>query len=165
MRQLFILTLLLLTRCGFHLRGTVQLPDTLSTMAVVDAVPATDIAPDLRRALKSQGIRVTDTALLHLVLRSESFFKRVLSVDSEGRAQEYGLSYAVRFGLRDEEGLVWLPEESITLSRDLRFDATAVLGTSSEEAQLKDEMRRDVVLRILRRLQHARKPVEQAELK
>lgn len=165
MRQLLILTLLLLTNCGFHLRGTVQLPPALSTVAVVDAAPATDIAPDLRRALKSRGVQVTDVAPLRLLLRSESFSKRVLSVDSEGRAQEYSLGYTVRFGLQGDEGLVWLPEESISLSRDLRFDATAVLGTSSEEVQLKEEMRRDAVLRILRRLQHAKKPAEQTQSK
>jgi LPS-assembly lipoprotein len=162
MRQLLILFLLLLTGCGFHLRGAVQLPSELSELTLVDARPATDIAPALRRALQGQGVRLMEGAPLQLQLQAENYGKRVLSVDAAGRAQEYGLSYGVRFGLRAADGVVWLPEE--TLTRDLRFDATAVLSTSTEEARLKDDMRRDAVLQILRRLQYAKPPQQKQEM-
>jgi len=147
MRHLLIFMLLLLTSCGFHLRGSVALPPALSEIAVKDRV--TDIAPDLRHALENAGIRVSDSAVMQLMLRAEKYDKRVLSVDSIGRALEYGLSYTVKFSLKgggeDKSGAMWISETSITQTRDLRFDATAVLGTPSEEAQLKTEMRRDAV--------------------
>jgi LPS-assembly lipoprotein len=158
MRQLLIPILLLLTACGFHLRGSVQLPPELSTMAVVDTRPVTDIAPELRRGLKNTGVTVSASAPMVLQLKSEQYGKRVLSVDSAGRAQEYGLSYTVRFLLIGTEGAVWLPEATVTQTRDLRFDPAVVLGTASEETQLKAEMRQDAVLQILRRLQAARPP-------
>jgi len=154
----FLLTLLLLlslTACGFHLRGAVQLPPELANMALRDATPATDIASELRRALQNEGIRLTDTAALVLQLKGERYGKRVLSVDSVGRAQEYGLSYSVQFSLQGEGGTFWLEEQAVSLTRDLRFDTTAVLGTDNEEDQLKADMRRDAVLQILQRLQKA----------
>jgi len=157
MRYLLIFTLLLsLTACGFHLRGSVQLPPELAEMALRDASPATDILPELRRALKNEKIRLSETAPLALQLKTEQYGKRVLSVDSSGRAQEYGLSYTVRFSMQSDDGTVWLTEQTVAESRDLRFDANAVLGTASEEALLKREMRRDAVLQILRRLQKAK---------
>lgn len=171
MRRLFtlplLLSLLLLAACGFHLRGSVQLPPELAVISVVDAKPATDIAPTLRRSLTSAGVEVSDAASMVLQLTAERYGKRVLSVDSSGRAQEYGLSYSVRFLLKkvDAEGgkaAIWLAEESVSLTRDLRFDATAVLGAEGEENQLNAEMRRDAVLQILRRLQKARLPVGKA---
>lgn len=163
MRSLLILILLLsLTACGFHLRGSVQLPPELGELTLVDAKPATDIAPALRRALQGEGVRLMAAAPLRLELQAENYGKRVLSVDTSGRAQEYGLSYAVRFSLLAADGVAWLPEETVTLTRDLRFDAAAVLATGSEETQLKEEMRRDAVLQILRRLQHVRPPAEKA---
>jgi len=129
-------------------------------MALRDAHPATDILPELRRALKNEGIRLSEVAPLVLELKGERYGKRVMSVDSAGRAQEYGLSYAIGFLLKQEtrQGGValWLAEQSVTVTRDLRFDATAVLGTASEETQLKEEMRRDAVLQILQRLQKAK---------
>ncbi len=157
MRYLLLLTLLLsLTACGFQLRGSVQLPPELTEMALRDASPATDILPELRRALKNQKIRLIETAPLVLQLKAEQYGKRVLSVDSSGRAQEYGLSYMLRFSMQGNDGVVWLTEQTVTESRDLRFDANAVLGTASEETLLKTEMRRDAVLQILRRLQKAK---------
>jgi len=157
MRLLLLFTLLLsLTACGFHLRGSVQLPPELAEMALRDASQATDILPDLRRALKNEKIRLSEAAPLVLQLKTEQYGKRVLSVDSSGRAQEYGLSYTIRFSMQGENGAVWLIEQTVTESRDLRFDANAVLGTASEETLLKTEMRRDAVLQILRRLQKAK---------
>lgn len=158
MRQLLIPILLLLTACGFHLRGSVQLPPELASLAVLDARPATDIAPALRRGLKNTGVQVSGSAPMVLQLRSEQYGKRVLSVDASGRAQEYGLSYTVRFSLANTAGAVWLPETTVSETRDLRFDASAVLGTGSEETQLKAEMRQNAVLQILRRLQAAKPP-------
>ena len=169
MRYLLILMLLLLASCGFHLRGTVELPPALSEIAVRDG--ATDIAPDLRSALKNAGALVADSASMVLRLSAEQYGKRVLSVDSLGRAQEYSLSYTVKFSLKDEgkNGATWISEVTVTQVRDLRFDATAVLGVSSEEEQLKAEMRRDAVSQILRQLQYAKKsvkqPVEKSESK
>jgi len=37
-----------------------------------------------------------------------------------------------------ENDAVWLTEQTVTESRDLRFDANAVLGTASEETLLKN---------------------------
>ena len=164
---LFLLALAV-TGCGFHLRGSVELPPALAAMTVQDANPATDIAPELRSALKSAGTQVSDSAPMLLQLKAERYGKRVLSVDSSGRAQEYGLSYTVGFLLKGKategEGeTVWLAEESVTQTRDLRFDASAVLGSGSEEVQLKAEMRRDAVSQILRRLQKVSPPVIKVE--
>jgi len=164
---IFLLTVVLITAlsaCGFHLRGSVQLPPELVTINVQDAKPSTDIAPVLRTALRNAGVQISGSAPMLLQLNAEQYGKRVLSVDSVGRAQEYGLSYTVRFSLKGRDGAeVWLAEQSVTQTRDLRFDATAVLGTENEEALLKEEMRRDAVLQILRRLQKA-KPLRASPL-
>jgi len=162
MRYVLTLALLLsITACGFHLRGSVQLPPELAEMALRDASPATDVVTELRRALKNEGVRLSDDAALVLELKGERYGKRVLSVDSSGRAQEYGLSYTIAFLLKRgemqaESSALWLVEQSVTVTRDLRFDANAVLGTASEEVQLKTAMRRDAVVQILQRLQKAR---------
>lgn len=159
---LLLLLLLSISACGFHLRGSVQLPPTLSELALLDATPATDIAPELSRGLRGAGVRLDASAPMRLQIRSEEYGKRVLSVDASGRAQEYGLSYTVRFSLRTADGELWLPETSVTLSRDLRFDASAVLATEGEERLLRAEMRQEAVLQILRRLQAVSPPVPAA---
>ncbi|WP_455197948.1 LPS-assembly lipoprotein LptE [Kaarinaea lacus] len=162
MRQLLILLLLLLTGCGFHLRGSVELPPEMKEINVVDAGGETLIAPDLRDALRDRAVQVVDSAGMTLRVRSESYSRRVLSVDSSGRALEYGLTYKVRVRLQAADGAVWVADELITIQRDLRFDPTAVLASSGEEALLQDEMRREAVQRILRLLSYAKPPEQKA---
>lgn len=144
--------------CGFHLRGSVQLPTALSVMTVMDARPATEIASQLRRSLERQGVTLREDASMVLLFQGESFTKRVLSVDTQGRAQEYGLSYQVSFSLRDTQGELWLSVQNVGANRDMRVDPAAVLAAGSEEARLKMDMINDAVNNILRRLQNARPP-------
>jgi LPS-assembly lipoprotein len=153
--------LLTLTACGFHLRGTTPFP--MNELALVDAAPSTDVFPELGRALLDVGIRISDSAPLTLQLQGETSGKRVLSVTTEGRAREYGLRYVLRFSLRHEDGSVWLNNEQVEASRDLRFDESAVLAAAAEEVQLKSEMRREAVDKVLRILQHAKPPARKAD--
>lgn len=155
MRYLLTLTLLTLTACGFHLRGSVEIPTYLASVQVRDASPATRIAPELKRALQDEGLVLTDNAGQAdavLRLQSESFTRRVQAVDASGKAQEYGLRYAVVFSVLGSDGQVWLNNASASTARSLRFDPDAVLGAASEEEQLNREMRRTVVRSILRQL-------------
>lgn len=149
-----------LTACGFHLRGATALHSGLTTLTLQDASPATAVAAELRRTLTAQGTVLTDDAPLILQLHQEQYGKRVLSVDSQGRAQEYGLSYTLSYSLRDRDGRAWIGRESISANRDLRFDASAVLGSSGEEDQLRAEMRQDAINRLLTRLSRARPPAQ-----
>ncbi len=155
MRHLLILTLLTLTACGFHLRGSVTIPPYLNTLQLQDANPATRIAPELQRALQDEGVTITDdTAQANAVLRlqSESFSRRVQAVDASGKAQEYGLHYNVVFSVLGPDGTVWLSAANVSTARDLRFDEGAVLGAGGEQEQLQAEMRAEVVRGILRQL-------------
>lgn len=154
MRTILIPILLLLTACGFHLRGSQPLPVT--ELAVRDAVPATDIYPELGRALLAVGVEINDSAPLVLQLQGETFGKRVLSVTTAGRAREFGLRYVLHFSLKNEDGSVRLENESVEASRDLQFDEAAVLAAAGEEAALRTEMRRDAVDQLLRILQHVK---------
>ena len=160
MRTPYILVLVLLTSCGFHLRGVADMPPEFAEMRVVDAGDASDIIYDLSQALQERGINVTDTAAMTMRIRGESFSKRVLSVDSSGQATEYELIYKVWFGLLGTEGRVWVPDELVSIQRDLQFDAQAVLGSSSEESLLQDEMRRDAIQQIIRRLEFTKEPIK-----
>jgi len=150
---------LLLTSCGFHLRGSVQLAPEMSELAIQDAGPETDILPDLKDALLSQGVKITATAPVILQLRNESYSRRVLSVDVSGKAQEYELGYSILVRVQGVDGVVWMPDEEVSIQRDLRFDNSAVLATSEEETQLQEDMRRDAISQVLQLLRNVKPPV------
>jgi len=153
----FILSLSL-SACGFHPRGDVALPKAMSKTYIQGATPYSDLETALRRALNNAGAQITaapQDASAQLRILREDFGRRVLTVAVTGKAREYELFYTVDFDVRDAGGKPLLSNQSQTLTRDFTFDETQLLGKTNEEDLLYGEMRREMVQRILRRIERA----------
>jgi len=146
-----------LAACGFHLRGSLLLPDGLTTARVASSNPDGPLAQQLGQALQRAGVVLvagkppaTGAATLRIV--SERLADTPISVDQFGRSQEYTLRYAVIFNLRRADGSDFVPQQAIELSRDYVSVPTNSAGTDSERDILLRELRRDMVSAILRRI-------------
>lgn len=154
-----LLLVSLLSGCGFHLRGNVEMPAFVSTIYVQDA-HVSRITPVLQQYLKDSDVTLVQNAVSAkavLVINSERFDRRVLSVGSGGKVQEYALLYTVQFSLLDQSRHALLDQQNIQVERDMRFDAAQVLAKSSEAAQLNQDMLQDAAQQILRRIQYVKK--------
>ncbi|WP_455203527.1 LPS-assembly lipoprotein LptE [Kaarinaea lacus] len=152
---LLILTLLLvLQNCGFQPRGS-AMPNEVNKV-YIDAKSAAEIASLLPRVLRENNIEpvmVKDDAEVVLVLSDEKHDKRVLSVGSAGKVQEFELSYRLHLALTSADGERLGDSQTIVLKRDLSFNETEVLAKSSEEQIIKQDMVEDAAQQIIRRLQ------------
>lgn len=151
-----LLVAALLSSCGFHLRGAYQLPAVMKMTYVDAANENSDLIRSLKRSLKASEITLLENssaASAVLKVGSAQKSKRTVSVDSQGRAREYTLSYSLSFSLKASDGEFEMPEQTISINRDFLFDTEDVLGKSKEEAQLYVEMEQDIVRLILLRLQ------------
>ena len=83
--------------------------------------------------------------------------KSVLSLSPGGRAREFLLVKRVSFSLRDNDGNVWLPLDTISVQRTYLYDDTERLAREIQEQRLLAEMQSDAIAQIVRRLQAARK--------
>ena len=86
-------------------------------------------------------------------ISSNGFFTDVLSVGGNARATEYSLRYHVEFEVLDAAGKLLLPKQTIELAREFTFDSTQTLGLAAETDLLTEELERDMVQTILRRLE------------
>jgi len=150
-----ILLSVLVSACGFQLRGGVELPPMLRVTLLQSGNPWTGIAAALRIELESAGSRITTdageaTAILTLV--SERSLQRVLSVGRSGRASEYELFEEVTFALRDSEGRELLKPQTLSQTRDMVFDENQLLGKVSETDKLREQMRRSLARQIITRI-------------
>jgi LPS-assembly lipoprotein len=148
---------LLLSACGFQLRGTATLPfDTI----YVQAPPTSLLATQLRQAvLSGSTTRVADRpeqAQVILQILNELQEKQILSLTGGGRVSEYMLRYRVSFRLTDSKNREHIPASEITMRRDYTYSDSLALAAESEEALLFRDMRSDAVSQLLRRLQAAR---------
>jgi len=157
-RQLIVglMVTLLLTACGFHLRGDVTLAPELSKLYIEGADPYNPLVRELTRSLTTTGVVVVTerkdaTAILQILKNSGS--RRVLSVSSEGKVSEYELYQTLEFKVRDAAGRELLAPQYLELTRDYLFEKEDVLGKSNEEEILRRDMRRDLVRLIMLRLE------------
>ncbi len=148
---------LLLNACGFHLYGqqSAKLPASLATLRL--SAPAyAPLTVEMRNALKGRaGIRLVediDASVATLTLSDEHISSQVQAIDITGKVSDYLLNYSVTFSLNAADGKVLLPSQVIKLQREYTFDKLNVLAKAREDEFLRQEMRRDAVQQILRRL-------------
>lgn len=147
----------LLSACGFHLRGQASAtpPASLSVLRL-SAPTYAPLTVELRNALKGQaGIRVVEDVEVPaatLTLGGEHIESQVQAIDITGKVSDYLLNYSVSFSLTAADGQVLLPSQAVKLQREYTFDKLNVLAKEREDEFLRQEMRRDAVQQILRRM-------------
>lgn len=157
MRLLILLISLLLTACGFHLRGHAGMP--FDTLYLDAANPNTPLIGELRRNLEANQVKLVNTAeqadvVLNIVFEIPD--KQILSLGGDGRVNEFRLTYRVSLRAYDLEQQDWIPAEEIVLRRDYSYDDTVILAKEAEEVLLYQSMRSDMVQQIVRRLSRAK---------
>lgn len=153
--QLFalLIAVLLLTACGFHLRGQANMP--FKTLYLKADNPNTPFITDLRRNLETNHVHLVNTAeqadvVLNIVF--EITDKQILSLGGGGRVNEFRLTFRVSLRAYDLKQQDWIPAEEMELRRDYTYDDTKTLAKEAEEALLFQSMRSDMVQQIVRRL-------------
>lgn len=158
-----LLSVLLLTACGFHLRGKAGMPFSTLYLEVSDA--NTPFVQELRLSLESNKVKLVegaDNADVVLNIVSEFADKQILSLGGSGRVSEFQLRYRVSFRAYDSQQRDWMAPDELSMSRDFSFDDTKLLSKEAEEAMIVQSMRSDMVQQIVRRLSRA-KPKPKAE--
>jgi len=156
----FILLLsFVITSCGFHLRGSQDLSAVLPEVQIQGTSKHSELGRELTRALTAAKVNVLDESDIVLNITKNSMSKRVLSLNSEGRANQYELRYDLSFILvkkvqeKSKQRLLDLiPAQSITEKREYLFDANLVLAKADEETRLNNDMRQAAMLQLVRRL-------------
>lgn len=133
------------------------MPPSLSMLQVKvegDLQENNPLLVEMKNALRSQtDIQIQESGEApRLMLYGEKSDRRLLSVTSTGKADEYLLRYGVNFRLTDKGGNLLSPPQTVSVQRDHRFDELNVLAKEREEQELRREMQRDAVQQILRRL-------------
>jgi LPS-assembly lipoprotein len=142
---------LVLSGCGFHLRGQIDVPESLMRLHV----KGTDIElkRDIEKSLKFSDIEIVeegDNAAL-LDISNTTYLKEVNGTTSRGTASNYKMTYTVNYVVYDADGEV-LQKDSVKQNRTLAYDVTTVLLFEREEQFLMEEMRQELVSFILRRM-------------
>lgn len=144
---------LLLTGCGFQLRGSTNLPFKSIHLGLPESSP---LGNELKRYIRASGETdvVSDRKAAEAVfdVLAEARDKQVLSLNSQGRVREYALIYRLSYRVLNNQQKELQPPTEIVIKRDISFNESAALSKESEEGLLYRDMQSDMVQQILRRL-------------
>ena len=148
-----------LSSCGFQLRGQYELP---FSSVFISTYGASVIASALKRELTNIPTKLMPSAKdadAQLNIFEDRRERQILSLSGAGRVREYELKLRVSYQLVDAKGSVFIPTSEIQLSRILSYDDSRIIAKQQEEALLYQDMERDAVGQILRRMTAIKRPV------
>ncbi|TKA90708.1 LPS assembly lipoprotein LptE [Halopseudomonas bauzanensis] len=143
---------LLLSACGFHLRGTGVDNVKLEELNVTARNSYGPTYQSVLEALQVNGVDVRSSAPYHLQLLNENQERRAVTYTYRATPAEYELTSELTFQISDRQGRPLIGPETFTTYRVYVNDKDNLIGTSEEEALLHREMRQDLTRQLMFRL-------------
>ena len=152
-RNLLVMGLaVLLSACGFQLRGNGTNDLAIKELDVSARNAYGETVTQLRQVLENSGVHVYTGATYKLFLVDERETQRNLSYASAGRASDVELSTELSFQIQGRDHLP-LMGDKIQVQKVVSHDGNNLVGSDSEIVQVRKEMRRELVQRMILRLQ------------
>ncbi len=151
-----LVSLVFLSACGYHLRGSVALPAELKSMYLFGV--SSGLTTELQAMLRASDGKVAaapDQAGIVVKVLKEDMRRRALSIGKTGKSSEVELTYYLRFQFYDNKDTALLDEQTIDLSREFFNDQTAVWAKENEELLIRKEMYRQAARMVMTRAQIA----------
>ena len=150
---IFLLMASLVSGCGFHLRGTVILPDSIRTVSIKS--PDVKLRDALVSGLESNNVIIvnsptSDSAQINI--SNVDFAREVRTIDDRGKSTGYVLILRASYTVVDSAGKELVKPSVATARRDYNFNQDQLLSATREEELYRDEMREDAAQSILRKM-------------
>ena len=152
-RNLLVMGLaVLLSACGFQLRGTGSNELTIKELDLSARNAYGETVTQMRQVLESSGVKVYSGAPYKLYLADEQESQRILSYAGAGRTGEYQLSTVLSYDIRGEKNLSLLSDK-LEVQKVFIHDGNNLVGSDQEANDARRETRRELVQRMMLRLQ------------
>ena len=148
--------LLMITSCGFHLRGMTE----ISFKSISLEGKELSFTKNLKKTLASNKVSIilpTENPELRIELLSEESEKRILSLSGQGLVREFEIFYRVRYRIKTIDSETWSQENIIETRRDFTFSDSNLIGKEEEERQLNESMRNEAITNLFNQIQHTNK--------
>jgi LPS-assembly lipoprotein len=153
-RTVLLAAAMLVSACGFQLRGQVDIPPELNPM-YIQPVSGSQVRAEMVRRLGTSQVRLAPSpkdARVIIRISGESRDSRVVAVDRNGKALAYELHFRVAFDAVGPDGKQLVPAQSLDLVRTYENPNVEVLGKQLEANLIYRDLIEDAADRILGRL-------------
>jgi LPS-assembly lipoprotein len=152
-RNLLVMGLaVLLSACGFQLRGTGTTELAIKELDLSARNAYGETVTQLRQVLETSGVKVYSGAPYKLYLADEQESQRILSYAGAGRTGEYQVNTVLNYDIRGQGNLPLLSDK-LEVQKVFIHDGNNLVGSDQEANDARKEMRRELVQRMMLRLQ------------
>jgi LPS-assembly lipoprotein len=151
-KSVIILIALLLSACGYHLRGAFELPAGLKNIFLEGG--SAPLQAQFKKAMDLSSIPIAASAeAAGIVIRiyDERSERRVLSLAATGVANNFELDYRMEYEIVDAKETLLMARQPLEIKREYYNDQLAVIAKESEETIIKNEMYLQAVRTIVNR--------------
>lgn len=151
-----ILLLLVITSCGYHLRGMTEI--SFKTISLEGK--ELSLTKNLKKILNTNKVAIvssTENPELRVELLSEESEKRILSLSGQGLVREFEIFYRVRYRIKTSDSEIWSQENIIETRKDFTYSDSNLIGKEEEERQLNEAMRIEAITSLFNQIQVIKK--------
>ena len=142
---------LVLSSCGFRLKGDYQLPASLLNLELQSPDTHSELSRLVRHQLQRYQVTISKQKNIPILrLGKDKFERGTLSLFASGQVAEYELIYSVKYQLVIKDSDV--KDFELTIRRDYLDDPQSAQAKSRERAQLLREIRNEAAQKIVYQL-------------
>lgn len=149
-KAVIVVVALLLSACGYHLRGAYALPATMKSIYLEGG--SGQLRNQFQQVMtSSSGQLVSSPQGADIVVRilNEEANRRTLSLSSRGKSNEFELYYRLEYELTNAGNVVLMEGQPIEIRREYFNDQVDVMAKDNEENVIREEMYQQVVRTIV----------------
>ena len=151
-KSVILITALLLSACGYHLRGAIDLPAGMKNVYLEGG--SAQLREQFKRAMELSSVPLAsspETAGIIVKIFDEDSQRRVLSLGSGGTANDFELGYRFDYEIVDAKNKVLSARQPIEIKREYYNNKLAVIAKENEETVIRNEMYQQAVRTIVNR--------------
>ncbi|MDO9267972.1 MAG: LPS assembly lipoprotein LptE [Methylobacter sp.] len=151
-KAVILVMALLLSACGYHLRGAFELPANMKNVYVEGGSgPLREQFSQVMRTSSGQLAGSRKDAGIVIKILSEDFNRRVLSLSTRGKSNEFELEYRLDYEFANAGDALLMPRQSVEIRREYYNDQQFMIAKDNEEAVIRNEMYQQAVHTIVNR--------------
>jgi LPS-assembly lipoprotein len=144
---------LLISACGFQLRGTQALPNSLSSLKFKCANEKTwDLCHQLSREFQLHQIKLTDEAEMTLSISNVNKKKRSVSINSDASTAEYDLINSVRYKLIHSATQTLITTQMVEVNQSYRHKSSELIAKEREKDEIQAQLNQEIATIIFHQL-------------
>jgi LPS-assembly lipoprotein len=152
-KWLILLMVLLLSACGYHLRGSYDVPQELKRIYLQGG--SAKLREQFKKTLEGssgQLVHAADAKAITIKMVEGELKQRGVSLSAGGRSNEFELSYHVDYEVLDFANKVLIAREPLDIKREYFNDQQDIIAKDNEEGVIRNEMYQQAVRGMLNRI-------------